>query len=64
MLICKMHISSSRDPNELVRILLGFLRTLVFIENRKHAMFCYEKWGYYLYLLFMHEKRKIISLCR
>jgi len=36
---CKIHISSFRDPNEVIPILLGSSMSLVFNKNMKHAMF-------------------------
>ena len=36
---CKIHILSCIDPNEVILILLGSIRSLVFNKNMKHAMF-------------------------
>jgi hypothetical protein len=60
----KIDIKSSVDPNEMVQILLGFFKTLFFNKNIKLGMFYRKINGYYLCLLFMYEKKKIISLCR
>jgi hypothetical protein len=62
MLSSKIHILSFRDPIDVVQIFLCSMYCLVFIKNMKHAMFCYEKWSYKLSLLFMYEKKEIISL--
>jgi hypothetical protein len=39
MLTSKIHILSSRDPNEVVQILFGSLETLVFNKNIKLGIF-------------------------
>ena len=39
---CKIHISSFRDPNEVIPILLGSRMSLVFNKNMKHAMFLHK----------------------
>jgi hypothetical protein len=62
MLGSKIHIWSFRSPNDVIQMLLCSIECLVFNKNIKLGM-VYEKInGYYLCLLFMHEKGKIISL--
>jgi hypothetical protein len=63
MLDSKIHISWLVAPNDMVQVVLCSMWGLVYYKNIICAMFCDELNSYYLSLLFLKKKEKMISLC-